>query len=77
MPQIVYDAKSISCSMSTLISCPDFQAHAQATMMGEMTTRLLDKWSSNVGLDIVQQIKDYAKDTDIDSGASPYEFKKK
>lgn len=45
--------------------------------MGEMTTQLLDKWSSNVGLDIVQQIKDYAKDTDIDSGASPYEFKKK
>jgi len=45
--------------------------------MGEMTTKLLEKWSSNVGVDIVQQIRDYAKESDVDSGASPYEFKKK
>ena len=45
--------------------------------MGEMTTNLLDKWSSNVGLDIVEQIKSYAKQSNLEAGASPYEFKKK
>jgi branched-chain amino acid aminotransferase len=45
--------------------------------MGEITTKLLDQWSSNVGLDIVEQIKSYAKDSGSDGGASPYEFKKK
>ena len=45
--------------------------------MGETTTRLLDKWSSNVGLDIVEQIKSYAKQSNLEAGASPYEFKKK
>ena len=45
--------------------------------MGEVTTKLLDKWSSNVGLDIVEQIKSYAKDSGSEAGASPYEFKKK
>jgi branched-chain amino acid aminotransferase len=45
--------------------------------MGKITKTLLDQWSSNVGVDIVQQIRDYAKDTSATSGASPYEFKKK
>ena len=45
--------------------------------MGEITTKLLDQWSSNVGLDIVEQIKSYAKESGSDGGASPYEFKKK
>jgi branched-chain amino acid aminotransferase len=45
--------------------------------MGKITKTLLEQWSSNVGVDIVQQIKDYAKDTSSTSGASPYEFKKK
>ena len=45
--------------------------------MGKTTTSLLDKWSSNVGLDIVEQIKSYAKQSNLEAGASPYEFKKK
>ena len=45
--------------------------------MGEITTKLLDQWSSNVGLYIVEQIKSYAKESGSDGGASPYEFKKK
>jgi branched-chain amino acid aminotransferase len=45
--------------------------------MGNITKELLDKWSSNVGVDIIQQIRDYAKDATATSGASPYEFKKK
>ncbi len=45
--------------------------------MGEITTKLLNQWSSNVGLDIVEQIKSYAKKSDLEAGASPYEFKKK
>lgn len=46
--------------------------------MGCVTKRLLDKWSANVGVDIVQQIKDYSKEcSESQSKApSPYQFKK-
>ena len=43
---------------------------------GKVTKFLLDKWSENVGVDIVSQIKSYADEVEIDS-PSPYEFKKK
>ena len=45
--------------------------------MGKITKLLIDKWSENVGLDIVQQIKSWGKSGDsIDSsGTSPYSFK--
>ena len=43
---------------------------------GKITKFLLDKWSENVGVDIVSQIKSYADGVSIDS-PSPYEFKKK
>ena len=48
--------------------------------MGEITTKLLDRWSANVGLDIVQQIKDYSKEVKDLSGnkaPTPYQFKGK
>ena len=45
--------------------------------MGTITSILLEKWSSNVGIDIMKQIKDYAKNTTDSSGSSPYEFKNK
>lgn len=46
-------------------------------MMGKITKKLLDKWGANVGIDIIQQIKDYTKECkDILSNApSPYQFK--
>ena len=45
--------------------------------MGSVTQELLKKWSSNVGLDIVQQIKDYAKEIesyDKNGAPTPYQF---
>ena len=44
--------------------------------IGETTKQLLDKWSSNVGIDIVQQIKkwDAAGGKNKLSGHSPYSF---
>ena len=44
--------------------------------VGSMVKRLIQKWSDNVGLDIVQQIKDWNKN--FDNGeitVSPYSFK--
>ena len=43
---------------------------------GNITTFLLDKWSENVGVNIVSQIKSYADEVKIES-PSPYEFKRK
>lgn len=46
--------------------------------MGDITKLLLNKWSENVGLDIVQQIKDYAKEVEnlsIADAPTPYQFK--
>jgi len=44
--------------------------------MGKITQTLVDKWSTNVGVDIVQQIKDYSNYSNKSNLASPYEFKK-
>jgi len=37
----------------------------------------LDRWSKNVNLDIIQQIKDYGQDAEkhYAEAASPYQFK--
>ena len=43
--------------------------------MGPITSLLLKTWSKNVGVDIIGQIKSYAKDADSNS-PTPYEFKK-
>ena len=44
--------------------------------MGEITKKLLSKWSENVGLDIVQQIKNYSQEVkEFNSSApTPYKF---
>lgn len=45
--------------------------------MGKVTKLLLDTWSDNVGLDVVEQIKHYSKIHNVDSDApSPYNFKR-
>ena len=47
--------------------------------MGEITTILLNKWSENVGVNIVEQIKNYGKEVDAfkqNDSPTPYEFKK-
>jgi branched-chain amino acid aminotransferase len=43
---------------------------------GEITKLLLDTWSDNVGVDIVEQIKSYSKNSNNSSSPTPYEFKK-
>jgi branched-chain amino acid aminotransferase len=41
--------------------------------MGKITKLLLDTWSDNVGLDIIEQIKQYSNTHNTDSDApSPY-----
>jgi len=46
--------------------------------VGSITKKLLDQWSKNVGVDIVEQIKNWnAKDSkEGGSGVSPYSFKR-
>ena len=46
--------------------------------MGEITRMLLDKWSENVGVDIVEQIKAFNREIESPKGtseATPYQFK--
>lgn len=45
--------------------------------MGGITKLLLDKWSGNVGVDIIKQIMDYSYSSkkDIGKQPSPYEFR--
>ena len=48
--------------------------------MGPITQQLLDRWSQNVGVDIVQQIRDYAKEVENwqqSNAPTPYQFRKK
>lgn len=48
------------------------------TCMGPVTRRLLDRWSLNVGLDVVDQIKQFNAETSqlSTSGSSPYQFRR-
>ncbi len=44
---------------------------------GKITKTLIDKWSKNVGVDIIKQIKDYGKecsDLNKNSAPTPYQF---
>ena len=48
--------------------------------MGPITHQLLDRWSQNVGIDIVQQIREYAKEVENwhqSNAPTPYQFRKK
>ena len=44
--------------------------------MGEITGKLLETWSKNVGVDIIKQIKDWSKSKKSEDGSapSPYAF---
>jgi len=42
--------------------------------MGPLTQKLLDRWSKNVGVDIVGQIKSWAGTVNTAQGPSPYQF---
>lgn len=42
--------------------------------MWRITKMLLDKWSANVGVDIIGQIKGFNKEIDSFSGPTPYSF---
>ncbi len=47
--------------------------------MGEITKLLLERWSKNVGVDIVAQIKGYARElvgSDASSAPTPYQFRR-
>ena len=48
------------------------------SIMGEITKKIIDKWSSNVGVDIVSQIKNYSKEVNMTkhNAPTPYSFKK-
>ncbi|MGC9066833.1 MAG: aminotransferase class IV, partial [Candidatus Ratteibacteria bacterium] len=43
--------------------------------VGEITKLLLEKWSDNVGVDIVNQIKQFNKEIQALEGPTPYQFK--
>ena len=42
--------------------------------MGKITKMLLDKWSENVGVDIIAQIKMWDEELKIYKGPTPYQF---
>ncbi|MDD5433880.1 MAG: aminotransferase class IV [Nitrospira sp.] len=42
--------------------------------MGEITSLLLKKWSENVGVNIINQIKEFNKEVEDFSGPTPYRF---
>jgi hypothetical protein len=47
--------------------------------MGKITTALLEQWSKNVGVDIINQIKTWSAEVTAGSGSSaptPYQFKR-
>ena len=46
--------------------------------LGKITKKLLDTWSNNVGVDIIQQIRDYSEECSklTSNTPSPYQFKK-
>ena len=48
--------------------------------IGTVTQKLLDRWSENVGVNIVQQIQDYAREIENwqkSDSPTPYQFRKK
>lgn len=49
--------------------------------MGPITRKLLEQWSENVGVDIVRQIRDYAREMELlqqgNAAPTPYQFRKK
>jgi len=45
--------------------------------MGPVTRRLIETWGSNVGVDLIEQIKRFNAETSTPSGTTPYSFAQK
>lgn len=44
--------------------------------MGSVTSKLLERWGKNTGVNIIEQIKGFNKETEVSaSGPTPYQFK--
>ena len=61
--------------------CPELKIQniAETTAL-TVTQKLLDRWSENVGVNIVQQIQDYAREIENwqnSDSPTPYQFRKK
>lgn len=49
----------------------------EGSVVGSITSQLVDAWSNEVGLDIYQQLRNFAGASPTQSGPSPYQFKPK
>lgn len=43
--------------------------------MGPVTRRLISRWGSNVGVDLINQIKLFNEEVELGSGSTPYKFR--
>lgn len=81
-PYDVYTADEAFLTGTPFCILPTTQLNGQDIgdgKMGEITRRLLKKWSENVGLDIEAQIRKYGQDIQSNkniSAPTPYQFKK-
>ena len=82
-PYDVYTADEAFLTGTPFCILPTTQLNGQDIgdgKMGEITRRLLKKWSENVGLDIEAQIRKYGQDIQSNkniSAPTPYQFKKR
>ena len=81
-PYDIYDADEAFLTGTPFCILPTTQLNSLKIgngKMGEITTILLNKWSENVGVNIVEQIKNYGKEVDTlkqNDSPTPDEFKK-
>ncbi len=80
-PYDVYDADEAFMTATPFCILPTVSLNGNrigSGKIGEITKTLLAQWSDNVGVDIVQQIKEYGKEVKhLDINApSPYQFKR-
>jgi len=79
-PYDVYNADEAFMTGTPFCLLPVVSLNAQqisSGKMGSITRKLLDKWSSNVGLNIEEQIKKWSVESEKGgSSPTPYEFKK-
>ena len=81
-PYDVYQADEAFMTATPFCILPtvSLQGHTIGTgKMGDITTQLLNRWSTNVGVDIRAQIEEYGKEVaHLNSDApTPYQFKRK
>jgi branched-chain amino acid aminotransferase len=81
-PYDIYDADEAFLTSTPFCILPTTQLNRLdigSGKMGTITKMLLDKWSDNVGVNIVQQIKNYGKEVESfnqSHSPTPYQFKK-